>query len=67
MNPYADSATKSQVANYSLRSRATVSLLHKGPVKLIKRVKIAHSFLLGGVPPSNVMCPAFLFLTTEVC
>ena len=23
-------------------------------------------FLLGGVPPSNVMCPAFLFLTSEV-
>ena len=23
--------------------------------------------LLGGVPPSNVMCPAFLFLTSEVC
>ena len=25
------------------------------------------SSLLGGVPPSNVVCPPFLFLTTEVC
>ena len=24
-------------------------------------------FLLGGMPPSNGMCPAFLFLTIEVC
>ena len=24
-------------------------------------------FLLGGVSPSDVACPAFLFLTTEIC
>ena len=30
-------------------------------------LKQTYCFLLGGVPPSNVMCPAFLFLTSEVC
>ena len=29
----------------TLRSQATVSLFHKGPVKLKQRVQIAHSFL----------------------
>ena len=24
-------------------------------------------FLLGGLPPSNVVCPAFLFLANDVC
>ena len=28
---------------------------------------VRYCFLLGGLSPSNVMCPAFLFLTNEVC
>ena len=33
--------------------------------KLFEQVPVDS--LLGGVPPSNVMCPAFLFLTSKVC
>ena len=32
---------------------------------LISSIEL-KTFLLGGVPPSNVVCPAFLFLIIEV-
>ena len=51
-------------------------MLHCGKVKTqnnyeclknAKGLKEIHSFFLGGVLPSNVVRPAFLFLTNEVC